>query len=340
MPQSLHCTNGPSGTEGDETGRIAGDLSGRGLYFAPHRAEALFFVRAAFQAEGSLCGTTRISGGHRPPFWAPLLITPAVKRSRLGGWLWSLLFVLTCFSGVVARAAEEEALMDLWKQQAATPDDHDAILKACHDFESANAGDPLIPIVRGFEEWHWLRAGHRPEALQLMTADLTAPRGPVTDGARRLALAWFTRVDREQVAAALQAYYRKNVAYPKSLDALPAEARPPMNDRFGKPWVYGLTGFAKLPGFTDQKYALRSAVLGDTSEFNAAVKLPYGSRILATPLEVITAPGNTQAVKFNVAGSAAVVGVGQSAGDLYLAFVGARIVVACDDAHWKIFPRP
>ena len=41
-----------------------------------------------------------------------------------------------------------------------------------------------------------------------------------------------------------------------------------------------------------------------------------------------------------IAGSAAVVGVGQSAGDLYLAFVGTSIVVACDDAHWKIFPRP
>ena len=53
----------------------------------------------------------------------------------------------------------------------------------------------------------------------------------------------------ELLAAALQVFYRKQVAYPKSLEQLPAESRPPMNDRFGKPWNYQLTGFAKLTGF-------------------------------------------------------------------------------------------
>ena len=33
-------TNGMSRTEGDKTPRIAGELSGRGLYFPPYRAEA------------------------------------------------------------------------------------------------------------------------------------------------------------------------------------------------------------------------------------------------------------------------------------------------------------
>ena len=43
-----------------------------------------------------------------------------------------------------------------------------------------------------------------------------------------------TRLDREKVAAALQLYYRKEVAYPKSLELItthpkiPAAARPPL----------------------------------------------------------------------------------------------------------------
>jgi hypothetical protein len=256
-------------------------------------------------------------------------------RSRL--WLF---FCALVVGNTAARAVEEGALLDLWTQHIETPDDHDAVIKACRDFAKAHGDDPLLPVVRGIEAWRQLRTSHRAEALEIFSADLTAPPGPITDAARRIALGWMTRVDREQIAAGLQAYYRKQVAYPKSLDQLPAEARRPANDRFGKPWNYKLTGFAKLTGFTDQKYSLQSAFLGDTSDFKAAVKLPYAARLSATPVQVVAGPGNLPAVKFNVAGGAPVIAVGQAAGDLYLAFVGAKIVVVCDYTHWKIFPRP
>ena len=264
-----------------------------------------------------------------------------MKGLRLGGCSRFLLVVwAVCGLGFTARAAEEDALLELWKQHTGTPDDHEAVVKACRDFAAAHTTDPLLPMVRGIEAWHRLRAGRRGEALQIFAADLTAAPGPVTDGARRVAQGWMTRGDRDQAAAALQAYYGKHVAYPKTLDQLPADGRPPLNDRFGKPWNYKLTGFAKVPGFNDQKYSLQSAVLGDVSDFKGAVALPYAARIVAVPQQVIAAPGNTQAVKFNVAGSAAVVGVGQAAGDLFLAFVGAKIIVVCDYTHWKILPRP
>jgi hypothetical protein len=240
----------------------------------------------------------------------------------------------------LARATEEGALLDLWTQHIESPDDHDAVLKACRSFAKAHPDDPLLPVVRGVEAWRQLRSGHRAEALQMMTSDLAAPPSAVNEGARRIAQGWMTRVDREQITAGLQAYYRKQVAYPRALDQLPVEARQPANDRFGKPWNYRLTGFAKLPGFTDQKYSLQSAFLGDTSDLKAALKLPYASRISATPVQVVAGPGNLPAVKFTIAGSAPVVGVGQATGDLYLAFVGERIVVVCDYTHWKVFPRP
>jgi hypothetical protein len=251
-----------------------------------------------------------------------------------------LLALAILFGNRPARAADEAALQDLWKQQLATPDDHEALLKACHDFAAAHAGDPLLPVARGLEEWHLLRANRRPEALAMITADLTPQPGPVSAGAQHLARGWMTRVDREQVAEALQAYYRQQIAYPKSLDQLPETGRPPLVDRLGKPWTYKLTGFAKLPGFTDQKYSLQSATLGDVSDFKTAVALPYAARIVAVPLQVLPAPGNSQAVKFNLGGSAAVIGVGQGGGDLFLAYVGEHILVVCDYTHWKILPRP
>lgn len=263
------------------------------------------------------------------------------KLTRLLLVVWA---VLVC--GISACAAEEDGLLELWKQHMATPDDHEAVIKACREFATAHAGDPLLPVARGFEEWHTLRAGKQPEALQMFEADLTVPAGTVNDGARRLALGWMTRADRELLVPALQAYYRSEIAYPKTLEQLAAhpklkgQPQPPWRDRFGKPWEYALTGIAKVKGFADQKYSLRSAVLGDTSEMKVAVKLPYAARISAVPQQVIPAPGNTLAVKFNLAGKTSVVGVGQAAGDLHVAFVGEKIIAVCDHTHWKILPRP
>jgi len=264
-----------------------------------------------------------------------------MKSMRPGAWLRSLLVVGAVFGlSFTARAADEDALLKLWNQHMETPDDHDAVVKACRDFATAHAGDPLLPIVRGLEAWHLLRAAHRGEALQIMTADMTAPPGPLTDGARRLAQAWMSRADRDQVAEALQTYYRKHVAYPKTLEQLPEEGRPPLNDRFSEPWNYKLTGFAKVPGFNDQKYSLQSAHLGNLSDFKGAMALPYAARIVAVPQQVIAAPGGGQAVKFNIEGRLVVLGVGLATGDLHLAFAGSKIVVVCDYTHWKVFPRP
>ena len=246
-----------------------------------------------------------------------------------------------------ARAVNEAALLELWQQHLASPDDHEAIIKACESFSIANPGDPLLPVARGIEAWHHFRASRTPDGLRMIEPYLAAPPGPVTDSARALAQGWLTRLDREKVAAALQLYYRKEIAYPKTLDQLarhpkiPADAQPPFTDRFGKPWTYRLIGFGKVQGFADQKYSLQSPTLGDLSEFKTALQTPYASRIIAVPIQVVAAPGNTVAVKFNLPGkSAAVVGLGQATGDLHLAFVGSQIIVVCDYTHWKVFPKP
>lgn len=288
-------------------------------------------------------GTTEVRG-------CPWLSVAKSHLPRFGkglgrAWLFALIVLIVFLSS--ARAANEAALLELWQQHLASPDDHDAVIKACESFSIANPGDPLLPVVRGIEGWHHFRAGRTPDGLRMIEPYLSASPGPVTDSARVLTQGWLTRLDREKVATALQLYYRKEIAYPKTLEQLakhpkiPADAQPPFNDRFGKPWTYRLIGFGKVAGFTDQKYSLQSAVLGDFSEFKAALQIPYASRIVATPAQVVAVPGSTVAAKFNLPGkSAAVVGLGQATGDLHLAFVGSQIIVVCDYTHWKVFPKP
>ena len=265
------------------------------------------------------------------------------------------LFCVLAFAPCV-RAANEAALLELWNQHIATPEEHDETIKVCRAFVTANANDPLLPVVQGIEAWHHFRAGRTQDAWRILQPHLTAPVGPVTNAARALAQGWFTRLDREKAAASLQIYYRKEVAYPKTLDLIakhpkiPAEVRPPFIDRFGQPWNYQLTGFAKTTGFPDQKYSLQSTALGDLSELKAAIAAPYASRIQAVPASriqavsagIVPAPGNTVAVKFTKVGKAgtAIVAVGQATGDLHVAFAGTQIIVVCDHTHWKLFPSP
>ena len=245
-----------------------------------------------------------------------------------------------------ARAADEDGLVELWKLHLATPEDHEAVIRAGQAFAAKNAKDPLLPVARGIQTWRTLSAGRREEAFSQWEADLSLPPSPLNDAARRLAFAWMSRRDQETVAAALQAYYRKEIAYPKDLAQLAANPklktvpRAPETDRFGKAWMYALTGFEKLKGFENQKYTLRSAVLGDLSDVKAAAALPYASRITAVPRQVVPMPDNTLAVRFNYGNVTSVTLLGSGSGDVLLAYVGAKIIVVCDYTHWKILPRP
>lgn len=243
-------------------------------------------------------------------------------------------------------AADEEGLVGVWRQHMAALENHDLVIKACGAFVAAHPADPLVPVVRGIEAWHKLCDGRRSEASSIWEADLSLPSTPLNDCARRLACGWMSRFDREKVVEALQAYYRKEVAYPKELaqignhPALKNETRVPETDRFGKPWNYVLTGFEKTKGFKDQKYSLRSPVLGELSELKMAEKLAYGSRIVAVPQRVVTIPNNAMAISFSVGSGVLLSMLGPGAGDLHLAFIGNKILVVCDHTHWKILPRP
>ena len=257
-------------------------------------------------------------------------------------FLYGLLFALHPF----ARAADEDGLVALWKQHMTTTDEHESVITACRAFSASHPNDPLLVVARGIEAWRTLRTGRREEAFALYAADLALPPSPLNDSARRLASAWMTRADREAVEHALRTYYRREIAYPKELaqiashQRLKNEPKPPETDRFGKPWIYQLTGLEKLKGLTDQRYSLRSAVLGELSDLKTAEALPYASRILAVPQRVLAMPDNTTAVSFKNGTNTALLPMGPGTGDLHLAFVGYKIIVVCDHTHWKLLPRP
>ncbi len=273
------------------------------------------------------------------------LRVPAIPPS-----LWRHPVALTCALLLsllpAAKAADEDALVILWKQHMTTQDDHEAVVATCRAFAGSHPDDPLAVVARGIEAWRCLRAGRREEAFALYTADLALPPSPVNDSARRLASAWMTRADMEKVEASLRSFYRREIAYPKDLAQIPShpkfitENKFPETDRFGKPWVFALTGFEKLKGFPDQRYTLKSAVLGDLSGLKAAEALPYASRILAVPQRIVSMPDNTTAVSFKTGANTSLSRMGPGTGELHLAFVGYKIIVVCDHLHWKLLPRP
>lgn len=257
-------------------------------------------------------------------------------------------FLICGFCVASADAANEAGLLKVWNQHMATPQDHESVIKACAFFITDNPSDPLKPIVQDIEAWHQFQSGRDKEASQTMSTHLTGTPDPVNEGASLLAKSWLTRIDRENVVAALQKYYRNEVGYPESLDALythakiPAALHPPKTDRFGKPWVYQLNGTQKISGFLNQKYALSSSELGDFSDLKKALAAPYASQIVVKPLQVLPLLGDVTPVKFSTPEKNITVLLtpGKSGKDFYLAYAGAQIIVVCDRMHWKVFPKP
>ena len=252
------------------------------------------------------------------------------------------------FIGVVAvlpvRAAYEAGLKRLWDRHMAEASDHAAVVEACREFVKTNPADPLVPVARGIEAWRIFQLGKPEEAAAVLKPYLAPGAGTVNAGAAMVARGWFTRLDREKVAEWLQAYYRQEVRYPGSLTEIPAHPRvpkskhAPLADRFGKPWRYASTGFKGLKGFEGQRYELTSAVLGDASELAGSLKRPYGSGFDAVPGRVFDRQPPLVVIKRK--GAASAVPVGKMAGDVYLAFLGEKIVVLCNHSYWKVSARP
>lgn len=272
--------------------------------------------------------------------------------------------------GLCAPAADERAMWDLWQTHTRLVEDHAAVVAACRAFVAERPDDPFVAVSHSLESWHLFKDGRTADAVAVLEPYLSKPGGEIAAGASILAKSWMTRLDRDRLVEALQAYYREEVRYPPTLQVLlhhgsvPGAGDLPSEDRFGVPWHYSLVGYEGVPGFRDQRYRLESALIQSTSDFREALGIPYGGRIGLIPDELTTirvrgeenvlvhfVPTKPTAKKGVTADgsppgqvglSPKVTGImtGGRVEDVFLAFVGRQVIVVCDDQHWKVFPRP
>jgi hypothetical protein len=95
-----------------------------------------------------------------------------------------------------------------------------------------------------------------------------------------------------------------------------------------------------MPGFENQKYSLECAELGPLSDLQNSLKLRYADHIKIKPTSISPAPGGVGSIinfQATDSKSVTVLGEGQVAKGIQLAFVGQEILVVCDPTHWKVF---
>jgi len=242
-----------------------------------------------------------------------------------------------------AFAANEAGFLELWKNHERDPSRHEDLVAQCRKFFEANPSDPLRDAAKSLEAWHLLAAGKDAEAWPIFESQAGSQ-----SAAARVAKGWLSRREMQKVAASLKLFYREEIGFPKELaeisthPKIPAEAHPSPTDAFGTPWKYSLSGFENLPGFEsfgNQKYSLECVELGPLSDLKESLKLRYADQIKIKPVGIQPGPGGGTIVNFQAADSKGVMmmGEGQVAKGIQLAYVGQGILVVCDATHWKVF---
>ncbi len=243
-----------------------------------------------------------------------------------------------------AASPHEAAFYTLWKQHAADPSAHGELITACTSFAAAATGDTLVTTAQQIQAWHLLKLGRHAEAAALLTGTLERDRDALDKAASEIARAWLTRIDRDPITEALQQVYRQNIAYPESLQALPAEVLNtlPQTDRWDNPWRYSPTGFDHLKGFPGQRYALHSRTLGHSSDLTYALRLPYAGDIALTPLRRKPSDGvHKIIIEFaDARDRKTTLSPGTRHGDIVLAYLGQNVILLADPNHWKVVPLP
>jgi len=255
-----------------------------------------------------------------------------------------LLFLVACAAPAFADTPDEEALYALWGDQQKDPGNHAALAQDAAAFEQRFPSSPLVPVARGLAAWHLLESGDFDGGKQLLEKMAAAGADPVAAIGAEMARRWLTRLDREQVAAALQKVYAEDLEYPETLaavGALPPESRPPMTDRWGAAWLYTPAAFKKLQTGDRQTFILESTRLGNGSELKRALALPYGAGFTFKPVKVMPPIGGKAVIVFRSAdGRTATVSEGAAGSDLGLAYLGDEVLILSSGDYWSIQPRP
>lgn len=271
------------------------------------------------------------------------------SRKVLSFILVVLTVVGTC--GTVRAAADEKALWDIWKKLEAQPQDLPVIIADCKGFIETKPSDQLLPIVESMLAWCYFKTGNLPEGAKLLLPMMKAQYGytPTRKSALEVARTWLTRIDRDVLRVVLQLWYNKHMAYPEkyqdAIDMFQEKTRAAKTDRWGRNWEYELVGFQMLTKVPkNQKYSLKSSLLGDISDYVKALEVPYASGIDIEPMKMgITTPGK-ESVYFKKIDDKTNAPIKMDLGELKrgfsLGYVGQNILAVTDGNHWKLMSRP
>ncbi|OGV68519.1 MAG: hypothetical protein A2283_19880 [Lentisphaerae bacterium RIFOXYA12_FULL_48_11] len=258
-----------------------------------------------------------------------------------------------CLAQTAPTAADEKGLWEIWKMQQEKPEEYANLSTNCLEFVKKNPKDPLSIVAMTMASWYLLKLDNKEAAAKLLrTVETPLKTDGLNTSASNMAKTWLSRLDLEQVRNALQLYYRQKIEYPKTLDLIKPfqkNGQPPLADRFGKPWVYGLAEFKNLKklgtlyAMYGQQYTIKSASLGTNSELKAAIKIPYSSGIPLKPVKMISGtPGKEMVQLESTDGkqTKVVMSIGTDNGGISLNYVGPKLLILSDMNHWLILPRP
>lgn len=186
----------------------------------------------------------------------------------------------------------------------------------------------LLPALK-FQKLYWQMISGVPQAAWRAELERGARQEgdePVVSAVRELSRVWFARVQMQEIDAALLAYYRNNVAFPLSLDAvmkdIPAAAQ---KDPWGQPWVYKPVTPGGLKRHINQRYQIGPTRFPQLATFKDAVRkrTPPTAAWKITPRSI----GGGTALEFRSTGaeqSVATLQPGGSVGGNMLVFIGDR----------------
>lgn len=241
-------------------------------------------------------------------------------------------------------ASDEKAVWDVWKTHQAASNRHDVVVAAYRKIAPANE---LIGIPQGLAAWHLLQMDKTNEATAILkTMASTGGKIPLSTATGEMARRWLTRLDLEKVKRALQIVYRRDIEYPRSLNALkklPRELRSPLQDRWNVSWQYKTTGYKNISGLDGQRYQLSCKKLDTDSDLTKALARLYGTRIILRPVAIATTSHGNQTVKFkNISGQADPILLSEGAqyNGITFAYIGLKLMVLTDGDHWLVLPKP
>ena len=241
-----------------------------------------------------------------------------------------------------AAHGDERALWQLWLLHTGSPDNHAAVIAAARPLQGSEMDPDVRVVANGVAAWHAARAGRTNDAIAAWSDMLTRQGDSPAQTGDRIARTWLSLFDMESLRPVLRNWYLKHVTYPASLSDLASGKGQsvPLQDRWGRDWGYGLTGFRQLKGFHGQRYRLFCTRLGRDVTAATALARPWPTPNIE-PVRVISAGYRTGTVVFrDAARKEQTLSVGMKSGDTTFAMLGAHLIVLADTYYWYVLPRP